>query len=103
MSERSSRQSAFPRRPNAPPVSRFLKAPDIPSVLLELGYLSNKTDRVDLQSKQWRQKAIGSIVRSIKSFFARTAVHSSGLFITRPRLVASHLHTVLVCFALWDR
>ena len=62
---------------------RVLKAPDIPSVLLELGYLSNKEDRADLLSKDWREKAIKSITRSINDFFARRSVQSSALFVPK--------------------
>ncbi len=62
---------------------RVLKAPDIPSVLLELGYLSNKEDRADLLSDSWRDKAIKSIVKSINKFFARRSAQSSGLFLPR--------------------
>jgi N-acetylmuramoyl-L-alanine amidase len=31
-----------------------LKSPDIPSVLLELGFLSNKKDRANLKNPEWR-------------------------------------------------
>ena len=47
-----------------------LKAPDIPSVLLELGYLSNDEDAKNLMSDAWRNKAAESIVGAIQSFFA---------------------------------
>lgn len=52
---------------------RVLKAPDIPSVLLELGFLSNKQDQVELTSKVWQDKAIRSIVTSVQHFFAKRA------------------------------
>ncbi len=47
---------------------KVLKAPDVPSVLLELGYLSNKDDEKQLQSAEWRAKAIGSIAEAIEAF-----------------------------------
>jgi len=47
-----------------------LKAPDIPSVLLELGYLSNDEDAKNLMSDAWRNKVAESIVGAIQSFFA---------------------------------
>lgn len=47
-----------------------LKAPEIPSVLIELGYLSSRTDVKALQSPDWRQKASGAIARAVDQFFA---------------------------------
>ena len=58
---------------------KVLKAPDIPSVLLELGYLSNREDQSALTSKAWREKAIDSISRSLRNFFAKRAVKSSAI------------------------
>ncbi|MDX7952014.1 N-acetylmuramoyl-L-alanine amidase [Lichenihabitans sp. Uapishka_5] len=46
-----------------------LKAPDVPSVLLELGYLSSPTDVAALTAPQWRDKAVGAVAASIGSFF----------------------------------
>ena len=48
---------------------KVLKAPDIPSVLLELGYLSSERDLVGLVSAEWREKATGSVAKSIDAFF----------------------------------
>lgn len=47
-----------------------LKAPDVPSILLELGYLSNHRDVADLTSPQWRDKATDQVKRAILRFFA---------------------------------
>nr|WP_321456853.1 N-acetylmuramoyl-L-alanine amidase [uncultured Cohaesibacter sp.] len=63
---------------------RVLKAPDIPSVLLELGYLSNKEDRADLLSKEWREKAILSITKSINGYFSRRTVNSGAFLMRKP-------------------
>lgn len=57
---------------------RVLKAPDIPSVLLELGYLSNDKDQSALTSEKWRKKAINSIALSLKRFFERRTAASTG-------------------------
>jgi N-acetylmuramoyl-L-alanine amidase len=46
-----------------------LKAPDIPSVLMELGYLSNAEDEELLHSSEWRQKAVAAMVQAIDSYF----------------------------------
>lgn len=47
-----------------------LKAPDVPSVLLELGYLSNRTEEKLLQQKSYRNKLAVSAKKAIDSFFA---------------------------------
>ncbi|MGO9673784.1 MAG: N-acetylmuramoyl-L-alanine amidase [Methylocella sp.] len=49
---------------------RVLKAPDVPSVLLELGYLSNEKDDLALTSPEWREKAVGRMTEAITAFFA---------------------------------
>ncbi len=46
-----------------------LKAPDVPSVLLELGYLSNEKDSASLATSEWRAKAASAMVRAVDSFF----------------------------------
>lgn len=48
---------------------RVLRAPDVPSVLVELGFLSNKKDEALLTSNDWQDKAIASLVASIDRFF----------------------------------
>jgi N-acetylmuramoyl-L-alanine amidase len=48
---------------------RVLKAPDVPSVLLELGYLSNEKDSAALLKPEWRAKAATSMVRAVDTFF----------------------------------
>ena len=50
---------------------RVLKAPDVPSVLVEIGYVSNKGDLEHLVSENWRNKAVGSMVQAIDTFFAK--------------------------------
>jgi N-acetylmuramoyl-L-alanine amidase len=49
---------------------RVLKAPGVPAVLLELGYLSNEQDGQALNSPQWREKAAGEVAEAIEAFFA---------------------------------
>ena len=50
---------------------KVLKAPDVPSVLVELGYVSNKGDLEHLVSENWRAKTVGSIAQAIDTFFAK--------------------------------
>lgn len=49
---------------------RVLRAPDVPSVLLELGYLSNAEDEALLRDPAWREKAARGIVEAIGVFAA---------------------------------
>lgn len=49
---------------------RVLRAPDIPSVLIELGYLSNPKDEAQLLDPEWRGKAVGSIAAAVSGFAA---------------------------------
>src|SRR5271170_2152910 len=49
-----------------------LKAPEFPSVLVELGYLSNPQDVQSLTSPDWRARAAGAMVNAIDAFFSGT-------------------------------
>jgi len=49
---------------------RVLKAPDVPSVLIELGYVSNAGDMKQLVSEAWRSRAGDAIVRAVQTYFA---------------------------------
>jgi N-acetylmuramoyl-L-alanine amidase len=53
---------------------RVLKAPDVPSVLVELGYVSNKADLQHLVSESWRSRTVGSIAQAIDAFMAKRVV-----------------------------
>jgi N-acetylmuramoyl-L-alanine amidase len=48
-----------------------LKAPDVPSVLIELGYLSNPADERLLLSSKHRRKLAQGIARAIDGYFVR--------------------------------
>lgn len=47
-----------------------LKAPDVPSVLLEMGYISSDEDQQLLTSKKHQRRLAQAITRAISSFFA---------------------------------
>lgn len=58
---------------------RVLKAPDVPSVLIELGFLSNATDEARLKNAEWRAGMAAAIARSVDAYYARMyAVAQSG-------------------------
>ena len=48
---------------------RVLKAPDIPSVLVELGFLSNDQDAQRLTSKSHRRALAGAILKALDAYF----------------------------------
>jgi N-acetylmuramoyl-L-alanine amidase len=48
---------------------RVLKAPDVPSVLIELGYVSNHQDLKQLMSEKWRMRAGDAIVQAVNTYF----------------------------------
>jgi N-acetylmuramoyl-L-alanine amidase len=50
---------------------RVLKAPDVPSVLLELGFLSNDEDEKELTSETWRERMAGAISDAVDSYFKK--------------------------------
>jgi N-acetylmuramoyl-L-alanine amidase len=50
---------------------RVLKAPDVPSVLVEMGYLSNRTDERLLQSRAHQKNITKGIIEGIDQYFDR--------------------------------
>ena len=51
---------------------RVLKAPDIPSVLVELGYLSNDQDAERLSDRSHRRALAGAILKALDTYFRET-------------------------------
>jgi N-acetylmuramoyl-L-alanine amidase len=49
---------------------RVLRAPDVPSVLVELGYLSNRSDLQAMMSDTWRNRTADTMARAIDSYLA---------------------------------
>jgi N-acetylmuramoyl-L-alanine amidase len=49
---------------------RVLKAYDVPSVLVELGFITNKDDEAQLTATPWRERAAKAMVAAIESYFA---------------------------------
>jgi N-acetylmuramoyl-L-alanine amidase len=56
---------------------RVLTAPDVPSVLIELGFVTNPQDLKLLTSDAWRTRVADSMVQAIQAFFA-TRVAGTG-------------------------
>lgn len=47
-----------------------LKAPDVPSVLVELGYLSNTQDEKALRAPDWQARMAAAMTKAIDGYFA---------------------------------
>lgn len=54
-----------------------LKAPDIPSVLVELGYLSNHAEEKALRDPSYRKKLAVSIAKAVETYFKDPEISSS--------------------------
>lgn len=46
-----------------------LQAPDVPSVLVELGFLSNAADRANLLQGEWQDRTANALARGISAYF----------------------------------
>lgn len=57
------------RRPHRFAGFAVLKAPDVPAVLVELGFLSNPTDYKNLSSPAYRDRIAEGLARSIDDYF----------------------------------
>ncbi len=55
-----------------------LKAPDVPSVLVELGYVTNKADLKSLISTEWRDRTANLIVQAVETFFGTRLAGGAG-------------------------
>jgi N-acetylmuramoyl-L-alanine amidase len=66
------------KRPQRSAGFRVLKAPDVPSVLIELGYVSNARDLKQLISESWRSRASDAVVHAVHTYFT-TRVAGGGV------------------------
>jgi len=57
---------------------RVLTAPDVPSVLVELGYMSTKDDLKLLTSAAWQAKTAGALSQAIDNYFAPRLARGAG-------------------------
>jgi N-acetylmuramoyl-L-alanine amidase len=47
-----------------------LQAPEIPSMLIELGFMSNAADIENLESQKWRDRVVDAISKGVEGYFA---------------------------------
>jgi N-acetylmuramoyl-L-alanine amidase len=73
MCQRSSLPGTTSVRPTSPHRSAgfaVLKAPDVPAVLVELGYLTNLLDEREMATENWRNQVAQAIGQAIERHFA---------------------------------
>jgi N-acetylmuramoyl-L-alanine amidase len=56
---------------------KVLKAPDVPSVLIELGYVSNKQDLKLMTSDTWRARTSDALAQAVNTYFSTRLAGSS--------------------------
>ncbi len=55
-----------------------LEAPDIPSALIELGYLSNREEEAAMKTPEWQSKAADAMVRAVDGYFSTRLARGGG-------------------------
>jgi N-acetylmuramoyl-L-alanine amidase len=63
----------LPREPHRSAGFVVLKAPDVPAVLIELGYLSNAQDCAQMGTDRWRDRTASAIAAAVDRHFAAKA------------------------------
>lgn len=73
---RLSKSIAMSKDPQRSAAFKVLKQPHAPSVLIELGYMSNSRDQATMTTKAWQTNVAEAIGAAVDSYFnKRTAVH----------------------------
>jgi N-acetylmuramoyl-L-alanine amidase len=57
---------------------KVLTAPDVPSVLIELGYMSTRDDLKQLNSQAWRARTAQAVVKAIETFLTPRVAGAGG-------------------------
>jgi N-acetylmuramoyl-L-alanine amidase len=55
-----------------------LQSPDIPSMLIELGFMSNAADITNLESKDWRDRVVQAIGDGVTAYFKQQRTSVAG-------------------------
>lgn len=65
------RSTTMRRKPHKSAGFRVLKTQKFPSVLIELAYVTNKSDAAKLNSNRWRKKVSRSLTQAVDEYFAQ--------------------------------
>jgi len=69
---------AFVPQPRRSAALAVLRAPDVPSVLFESGFVTNQNDRARLSTQEGRARYAGVLAQAIRVYFARRAEAPAG-------------------------
>ncbi|MFC7704954.1 N-acetylmuramoyl-L-alanine amidase [Plastorhodobacter daqingensis] len=72
----AARAGPMHKRPRLHAGFSVLRSPDIPSVLIELGFMSNDEDLARLRSPSWRAQTADGIVQALKGWAAADAAQA---------------------------
>lgn len=64
------------KRPHLGAGFSVLKAPDIPSILIELGFISNKSDLSNLLTVHWREQIVNGILQGLDAWVVEDAAQA---------------------------
>ena len=70
-----SESTVMRNEPDQQAAFRVLKTAQFPSVLIELGYVSNRQDADNLRSDEWRDKVADSIAAAVENYFVNQVAH----------------------------
>lgn len=73
-----SRDLAFVPQPRRAAALAVLRAPDVPSVLFESGFVTNRTDRARLTTPEGRARYAEVLARAIRVYFIRRSAEVTG-------------------------
>lgn len=68
-----------------------LKAPDIPSVLIELGYLTNPDDESEMATQSWRMRVTAAIAAAIDRHFAQAQLIQTPMAEAKAAPLSGHI------------
>jgi N-acetylmuramoyl-L-alanine amidase len=69
--KRLGKATEMSRVPQRSAAFKVLKQTHAPSVLIELGYISNKTDERDMTTESWRKKVAAAITSAVQVYFKK--------------------------------
>ncbi len=71
LAKRLGKTVAMSRIPLRSAAFKVLKQTHAPSVLVELGYISNQNDEQEMTTLAWQQKVAGSIAAAVQVYFSK--------------------------------